>query len=132
MTASCDSELHRPDIFPWSSQAEHKSLHVQVESSREAALRGPHSFPLARLLAVFWHLMRTEGGVETNADLQAGDVFMQISSLVSLRLLSRVSCCHIHGDKPFCARLDQLSLTAFKHPMQRHKICEKALPLGLF
>ena len=61
-----------------------------MENSKEAALKGPHSFTLARMLAVFWHLMRAEGGVESESDLHTADIFMQISSLVSLRLLSRV------------------------------------------
>ena len=62
----------------------------KVENAREAALRGPHSFPVERMLAVFWHLLTSEEDDGGNASQQAGDVFTQITSLVSLRLLSRV------------------------------------------
>ena len=67
---------------------------LQVESAREAALKGPQSFPLERMLAVFWHLLRgaddSGGAGASDESQQASDVFMQITSLVSLRLLSRV------------------------------------------
>ena len=65
-------------------------LAYKVENAREAALRGPHSFPKERMLAVFWHLLASEEDDGGTANQQAGDVYMQITSLVSLRLLSRV------------------------------------------
>ncbi|EIE26725.1 hypothetical protein COCSUDRAFT_59242 [Coccomyxa subellipsoidea C-169] len=65
----------------------------QAESAAEAKLRGPHSFPLERLMATYWELRYAQGDTCPNAeehrDAQSADVFLQISSLVSLRFLSQ-------------------------------------------
>ena len=62
----------------------------QVENAKEAALKGPHSFPLERLLAVFWHLQRQEDDDDTSSSPHDAELFVQMASLVSLRLLSKV------------------------------------------
>ena len=65
---------------------------VQAENAREASLKGPHSFPVERMLAIFCRLLAgEEGSSGGGAGLQSADVFMQTSSLVSLRLLSKVA-----------------------------------------
>lgn len=61
--------------------------------ANEAALHGPHAFPLERLLSIFWQLMRAEADVQLNAmGEQAADIFSQIASLTCLRLLIQVLC----------------------------------------
>lgn len=75
----------------------HPSYAAQIEEAREAQLKGPHSFPLERLLAIFWTLLETESAAQDDGpdismqDKQSCEVFMQITSLVSLRLLSQVA-----------------------------------------
>ncbi|KAK9916502.1 hypothetical protein WJX75_003462 [Coccomyxa subellipsoidea] len=65
----------------------------QAESAAEAKLRGPHTFPLERLMATYWELRYAQGDTcpnsEEHQDAQSADVFLQISSLVSLRFLSQ-------------------------------------------
>ncbi|CAL8467061.1 g6597 [Coccomyxa elongata] len=68
----------------------------QAEAAAEAKLRGPHTFPLERLMGTYWELLYAQGehqGVCPNAeehrDALSADVFLQISSLVSLRFLSQ-------------------------------------------
>ncbi|KAK9837270.1 hypothetical protein WJX81_002658 [Elliptochloris bilobata] len=64
----------------------------QAEAAKEARLRGPQAFPLERLLAVYWPLLRTHLDVPPPAAAeQSAEVLMQLTTLVSLRLLSRVS-----------------------------------------
>ena len=71
-------------------------LTLQAEAAAEAKLRGPHAFPLERMLATFWELRSAQdeepAGVAEQQDAQSGDLFMEISSLVSMRFLSQVSC----------------------------------------
>lgn len=79
---------------------------MQVELAREAALKGPHSFPVERLLSAFWHLLRSggEGDDEDPAQgLNSRDTFVQITSLVSLKLLSRVR--FLRRSQNFCRQL---------------------------
>ena len=67
-------------------------LFVQVEVASEAALHGPHAFPLERLLSIFWHLMRAESDHKFSAsEEQSSDIFGQIASLTCLRLLVQAS-----------------------------------------
>jgi len=88
--------------FLWGPSHDHcshyESLTVielpQVENAREASLKGPHSFPLERMLAIFWRLLSGEEEGDDTASLQSADIFMQTSSLVSLRLLSKVGTFH--------------------------------------
>eukprot|EP00887_Chlorella_sp_A99_P001473 scaffold8.g1473.t1 len=67
----------------------------QVEAELEAKLRGPHSFPLERLLQIFFALYGKEGEEEGDGRREArrtmlqGEVLMQVPSLVALRLLSQ-------------------------------------------
>ena len=69
---------------------------LQVELVQAAKLGGPHSFPLERLLSICWALLDVDGssanGVEelTSPDRLSADTFVQIRTLVSLRLLSQV------------------------------------------
>ena len=60
-------------------------------------MKGPHAFPLERLLGIFWELHAATGDEAPDEaerrDLQSADVLMQISSLVSLRFLSQASSC---------------------------------------
>jgi hypothetical protein len=76
------------------SHSEQPALNVQAEAAAEAKLRGPHSFPLERLLATFWELRYAQGKTcpiaEELQDAQSNEVNMQISSLVSLCFLSQV------------------------------------------
>lgn len=71
----------------------------QTENAAEAALRGPHSFPLERLLQIFYclydqhgpHEERNEGeiGIRNIAfEVQRAEISMQLTTLVSLQLLS--------------------------------------------
>ena len=61
-------------------------------------MKGPHSFPVERMLAIFCRLLAgEEGGTSGDAGLQSADIFMQTSSLVSLRLLSKVAVLFIHA-----------------------------------
>lgn len=68
---------------------------LQAEAAAEAKLKGPHPFPLERLLATFWELRNAQdkepASMDEQRDAQSGDLFMQISSLVSQRFLSQVS-----------------------------------------
>lgn len=68
---------------------------LQAEAAAEAKLKGPHPFPLERLLATFWELRNAQdkepASADEQRDAQSGDLFMQISSLVSQRFLSQVS-----------------------------------------
>ncbi|CAK0734650.1 hypothetical protein CVIRNUC_000462 [Coccomyxa viridis] len=67
----------------------------QAEAAAEAKLRGPHAFPLERMLATFWELRSAQdeepAGAAEQRDAQSGDLFMEISSLVSMRFLSQVT-----------------------------------------
>ena len=76
----------------------------QTEAAVEAVLRGPHSFPLERLLHIFYciyaHHGMADGEYEEESEareesrkhmageLQSAEVLMQLSTLVSQRLLS--------------------------------------------
>eukprot|EP00192_Tetraselmis_astigmatica_P018287 CAMPEP_0117677830 /NCGR_PEP_ID=MMETSP0804-20121206/16952_1 /TAXON_ID=1074897 /ORGANISM="Tetraselmis astigmatica, Strain CCMP880" /LENGTH=256 /DNA_ID=CAMNT_0005487135 /DNA_START=149 /DNA_END=919 /DNA_ORIENTATION=- len=67
----------------------------QAVAATAAMLAGPGSFDGERLLAIFWFILNNEEGSEETCsafNTQSSEVFMQISSLVSLRLLSKVSC----------------------------------------
>ena len=68
---------------------------MQAEAAAEAKLKGPHAFPLERLLGIFWELHAATGEAALDSaerrDLQSADVLLQISSLVSLRFLSQAS-----------------------------------------
>ena len=65
---------------------------------QEAKLRGPHPFPLERLLNICWALLDADAAASDEAppldgvERQSAEAFMQISSLVSLQLLSQASC----------------------------------------
>ena len=68
-----------------------------MELVAAARLRGPHPFPLARLLAICWALLDADSAAsEEEAPAvdargrQSAEVFMQIRNLVSLRLLNQV------------------------------------------
>ena len=69
---------------------------MQVELVRAAKLAGPHPFPLERLLNICWALLDVDNGDGddaqelTSQDRLSADTFMQIRTLVSLRLLSQV------------------------------------------
>ena len=69
-------------------------MYMQAEAAAEAKLRGPHAFPLERMLATFWELRNAQdeepAGAAEQRDAQSGDLFMEISSLVSMRFLSQV------------------------------------------
>ncbi|KAK9824285.1 hypothetical protein WJX72_009173 [[Myrmecia] bisecta] len=86
----------------------------QAEAAKEAALKGTGSFPLARLLAIFGSLLEQQAE-EVNFDTtapreqQAVDVYMQISSLVALRLLSQVSGDPLEDAKYKCNISDDLA-----------------------
>jgi len=66
---------------------------------QEAKLRGPHPFPLERLLNICWALLDADAAASDEAppldgvERQSAEAFMQISSLVSLQLLSQARCC---------------------------------------
>ena len=81
------------------------ALHLQAEAAAEAKLRGPHVFPLERMLATFWELRAAQDeappGAAEQRDAQSGDLFMEISSLVSMRFLSQVTAASPH--EPCCA-----------------------------
>ena len=60
-----------------------------------SASKGPRSFVLERLLSVFWGLLRAEADLQLAlAAATSAEVFCQISSLVSLRLLSQARPAH--------------------------------------
>ncbi len=65
---------------------------------QEAKLRGPHPFPLERLLSICWALLDADAAASDEAppldgvERQSAEAFMQISSLVSLQLLSQARC----------------------------------------
>lgn len=84
MKAHTGVDLGEHVVIPW----------VQAEAAAEAKLRGPHSFPLERMLATFWELQHGSSEDSTSADAladaQSNEVIMQVSSLVSLRFLSQV------------------------------------------
>lgn len=75
----------------------------QAEAAVEARLRGPHTFPLERLLHIFWAIFAHHEGDEEgegwqgDADnrqearrvMQQGEVLHQVASLLSLRLLDQ-------------------------------------------
>ena len=83
-------------------------MHLQAEAAAEAKLRGPHAFPLERMLATFWELRSAQDEVPAGAaeqqDAQSGDLFMEISSLVSMRFLSQVSALAMQSDGLPCSR----------------------------
>ena len=63
---------------------------AQAETARQARLRGPQAFPLERLLAVYWALLRAHTDAPPPAAAeQSAEVLMQLATLASLRLLSR-------------------------------------------
>ncbi|KAL4457995.1 hypothetical protein ABPG75_012860 [Micractinium tetrahymenae] len=82
-----------------------QAMDRQAEAAVEAKLRGPHSFPLERLLHIFWAIFAhhdaedEEEGREGEGDerreaqrvMQQAEVLHQVSSLVSLRLLDQCS-----------------------------------------
>lgn len=81
----------------------------QIEAAKEAMLAGPKRFDTERLLAVFWSLMDSEAGDDpfcNSVNVQSSEIFMQISALVSLRLLTKVlsedalSSCQYHCNLP--------------------------------
>ncbi|KAK9825488.1 hypothetical protein WJX74_001002 [Apatococcus lobatus] len=68
----------------------------QVEAAREARVQGPSPFALERLLYIFWGLLRcscddTDDEPFTPVDELSAGIFMQISTLVSLQLLTQVN-----------------------------------------
>lgn len=74
----------------WSS-VHHPRRSAQAEAAAEARLRGPHAFPLERLLAVHCALLRSLLDAPQPAEAeQSAELLMQLATLVSLRLLSRV------------------------------------------
>ena len=82
---------------------------AQVETAREARLQGPGLFALERLLYVFWGLLRcscddTDDEPFSPTDELSAGIFTQISSLVSLQLLTQVSVWsfHLHDVGPLC------------------------------
>ncbi len=99
----------------------------QAEAAKEAQLKGPHNFPLQRLLLILRVLARNEGQAQEEllavpgghggvAQLLAGpgqaagggcwldssDVLMQVSSLVSMKLLQQVSGARAGGRAGVC------------------------------
>jgi origin recognition complex subunit 5 len=92
----------------------------QIEAVQEAKLRGPHPFPLERLLSICWALLDADTAASDEAppldavDRQSAEAFMQISSLVSLQLLSQASALDyltallIHCDASQCNMCDTL------------------------
>ncbi|PRW18369.1 origin recognition complex subunit 5-like [Chlorella sorokiniana] len=85
----------------------------QVEAAVEAKLRGPHAFPLERLLQIFHAIYadhdaddeEEEGGQdleETHRVMQQAEVLQQVSSLVLLRLLEQVSGDVLEGQSYRC------------------------------
>lgn len=82
------------------------AMYMQAEAAAEAKLRGPHAFPLERMLATFWELRSAQdeepAGAAEQRDAQSGDLFMEISSLVSMRFLSQVRALDMqsHGLPP--------------------------------
>lgn len=74
-----------------------QAMDRQAEAALEARLRGPHSFPLERLLHIFWavfahHDAEDEGErQEAQRVMRQGEVLHQVSSLLSLRLLDQCS-----------------------------------------
>ena len=73
---------------------------------QEAKLRGPHPFPLERLLAICWALLDADTAVSDEAppldgvERQSAEAYMQISSLVSLQLLSQAR--PLTAQRPTC------------------------------
>ncbi|KAK3246851.1 hypothetical protein CYMTET_43631 [Cymbomonas tetramitiformis] len=69
------------------------SLDRRTEQARAASLSGPRSFRLERLLNIFRRIAldadSSDRGVSKH-DLLSADIFVQISSLVSLKLLDRI------------------------------------------
>ena len=64
---------------------------AQAEAAKEARLRGPQAFPLERLLAVYWALLRAHvDAPQPAAAEQSAELHMQLATMVELRLLSRV------------------------------------------
>lgn len=64
---------------------------AQAEAAKEARLRGPQAFPLERLLAVYWALLRGHvDAPQPAAAEQSAELHMQLATMVELRLLSRV------------------------------------------
>ncbi len=77
---------------------------IKAEAAAEAKLRGPHTFPLERLMGTYWELLYAQGehqgvcpNTEEHRDALSADVFLQISSLVSLRFLSQVGLTEQHS-----------------------------------
>ena len=69
----------------------------QVDLVAAARLKGPHPFPLERLLGICWALLDADAAAsEEEAPVvdargrHAAEVFVQIRTLVSLRLLNQV------------------------------------------
>ena len=80
-----------------------------MEAATEAALQGPHAFPLERLLSIFWHLMRAEAEQQLSAAAElSAEVFSQIASLTCLRLLVQV-CLHLMSRRVHSAYVGEAS-----------------------
>lgn len=90
----------------------------QVEAAVDAKLRGPHSFPLERLLHIFYAIYahsdaedeEEEGDEEEEAQrkaeaqrvMQQAEVLQQVSSLVALRLMDQSSGDVLEGQAYRC------------------------------
>ncbi|KAK9809599.1 hypothetical protein WJX73_006476 [Symbiochloris irregularis] len=96
-----------------------KGQHVhdrQVETATEAAMQGPHAFPLERLLSIFWHLMRAEAEQQLSPAAElAAEVFGQIASLTCLRLLVQVSPEALEDAKYRCNVSEDLARTVARN-----------------
>ena len=62
-----------------------------AESALEAELRGPHSFPLERLLHIFYNIYNEndEDSEYSRKTMEGAEVLMQITTLCTLRLLAQ-------------------------------------------
>lgn len=99
-----------------------QALDRQAEAALEATLKGPHSFPLERLLHIFYCIYEQHGpendgdegqsghgGAATRHEVQRAEVQMQLSTLVSLRLLSASSSDVLEGGTYRCSLPDDVA-----------------------
>eukprot|EP00890_Picochlorum_soloecismus_P000288 jgi/Picsp_1/125/NSC_00125-R1_origin recognition complex subunit 5 len=104
-----------------------QAMDRDVERSMAAKLRGTHSFPLERLLHIFYfvceqHMPESDAAFETEdayrewaAELQVSDVFVQISSLAALGFISRITAEILGGATFRCNISDDLAYEIAKN-----------------
>jgi len=103
-----------------------QALDRQAEAAVEASLKGPHSFPLERILHIFYCIYEQHGpeedegnpgedsggrrGALVRHEVQRAEVQMQLSTLVALRLLSASGVDMLEGGTYRCNLPDEVAL----------------------